>query len=104
MELVVSLATAIGILQNVGNEMFYIEFIKRTTGELRKMTCRRHVKKGVTGAGRKGWDKSSSDGLLTVYDMNKKTADKRGAFRMINLDSIVRFKVKGQEYRVDPSA
>lgn len=91
------------LLGSHDDKMFSITFEKRTNGELRDMTCRKGVKKGVTGAGRKGWDESSKKGLMTVYDMNKVDKNGRGAFRMINLDSVRRFKLNGQEYRVKRS-
>ena len=48
---------------------FSISFVKRTTGELRSMTARRGVSKGVKGVGLKY--SPSDKGLLVVFDVNK---------------------------------
>ena len=78
----------------IGSEgkIFRVEFIKRTTGELRVMYARIGVKKELTGVGQsfKPFDK----GLITVFDMDK------GEYRMINLDTVMNLKVIGQEYEV----
>ena len=71
-------------------KIFRVEFIKRTTGELRIMYARIGVKKGIKGVGQsfKPFDK----GLITVFDMDK------GEYRNINLDTVLNIKVMGQEY------
>jgi hypothetical protein len=65
--------------------IFTVEFIKRTNGALRRMTCRRGVRKGVKGVGM-SYDPLSK-GLLPVYDVEKQ------AFRMINLSDLVSLKM-----------
>ena len=68
--------------------IFSVTFIKRTTGELRTMSCRVGVTKHL-----KGGSKSFSDihkQLLTVFDMNAKS------FRSIPLEGITRLSVGGQ--------
>lgn len=65
--------------------IFTVEFIKRTDGKLRRMTCRRGVRKGVKGVGM-SYDPLSK-GLLTVYDVEKQ------AFRMINLADLISLKM-----------
>ena len=70
--------------------VFTVEFVKRTTGEWRTMTCRRGVKKGVTGVGM-AYDPLSR-GLFTVYDMQKK------AFRHINLKDLRALVMDGKRY------
>jgi len=86
-----------------GGKMFAVRFTKKD-GSIREMTCRLGVKKGVTGRGRKGWVKDTVKGygLLGVYDMNKEgeIAGKKGAFRMINLKTLINIKVSGKEYVV----
>ncbi len=70
--------------------IFHVEFIKRTTGELRKMQCRLGVKKHLKG-GSKAYD-SSAKNLLTVFDMQAK------AYRSIPLEAIQRLTVGGQTF------
>ena len=63
------------------------EFIKKD-GSLRKMVFRTQVTKGVTGEGMKY--NPSDYGLRTVFDMQKR------AFRMINLETIISIRAKGE--------
>jgi len=86
-------------------QFFSVRFTKRSNGEIRDMTARFGVKKGVSGVGRKGWkegDTAKNYGLLSVYDVNKITAegDTKGAFRMIPIENIISLKVNGEEYIV----
>jgi hypothetical protein len=85
-------------------KVFTVEFYKRTNGELRKMNCRRGVKKGVKGVGMKYDPKERN--LLTVYDMQKleEGATERGAFRMINLSDLKSLKLEGKVYSWDATA
>lgn len=66
-----------------------IVFTKKE-GTLRSMNCRLGVKKGVTGKGMRYYP--ILKGLLTVYDMGKND------FRTVNLKTIQRVKVSGEEY------
>lgn len=80
-------------IQNLVNDghIFSVTFVKRTTGELREMTCRLGVKKHL-----KGGEKSFSDkekNLLTVFDMTKQ------GYRSIPLENIVHIKINGVEYK-----
>lgn len=79
-------------LLNSEGKVFRVEFIKRSTGELRVMHARIGVSKDVKGVGL-AFDPFAK-GLLTVYDMNK------DAYRMINLDAVISLRVLGQEYKV----
>jgi hypothetical protein len=80
--------------------IFTVDFIKRTTGEMRKMNCRRGVKKGVTGEGRKFDPKAKN--LLGVFDMQVvETSGEKGAFRFINLEGLMTLKFKGEKYDWD---
>jgi hypothetical protein len=79
--------------------IFTVEFVKRTTGELRVMTARRGVKKKQTGrpnsSGTLGLGyNAKSKNLLSVYDMVKKD------YRMINCETIRKLKYKGITYHV----
>lgn len=70
--------------------IFSVEFIKRTTGELRHMVCRIGVKSHLKGGTKKFSDTEKQ--LLTVFDVQK------NAYRSIPLDQIIRVKVNGQTY------
>jgi hypothetical protein len=82
----------------VGDTIFTVEFIKRTDGTNRVMNARLGVKKGVTGAGLKF--NPTKKNLLVCYDVQKLEAGatEKGAFRMINFDSIIRIKARGIDY------
>jgi len=67
---------------------FCIEFVKRTTGELRPMLCRYGVRKYVTGVGMAF--NPNEQNLVVVWDVKKK------AYRMIPLEGVVRVKVRGE--------
>ena len=71
-------------------QIFTVEFIKRTTGELRVMNCRRGVTKHLRG-GELGYDAAVKK-LLTVYDL------KSEGYRTVPLDGLVSVKVGGQSY------
>jgi len=70
--------------------IFYVEFIKRSTGELRKMRCRLGVKKYLNG-GMRAYNPAKKN-LLGVFDM-----DARG-YRSIPLEGIRRLSVGGQHF------
>jgi hypothetical protein len=77
------------LLEETANKrIFSVTFIKRTTGEVRKMNAMRGVRKGVKGVGL-NYDAPEKN-LLTVYDM------KNQGFRSINLDSVLEFKANKQ--------
>jgi len=80
------------IIGTAGGTIFTAVFRKRTDSKFRKMVCRLHVKKGVTGRGMSYNPKERN--LLTVYDMQK------NEFRHISMDRLVLLKVKGVTYRV----
>lgn len=96
------------IKQTENGQLFTVEFIKRGDDTLRMMNCRRGVKKGVTG---KGLAFNPADyALLVVFDMQKMDPNaahnkgksleemEKGAFRMINLDSLVSLRMAGKRY------
>ena len=78
------------IRELAGGSIFYVEFIKRSTGELRKMRCRLGVEKNLTGKGM-NYDPAKHD-LLCVYDLDKE------AYRMIALESIQRITIRGETF------
>jgi len=71
--------------------IFSVLFVKKD-GTARKMTCRRGVKKGVTGKGLAY--KPSERALLPVYDMEKK------GFRMINAKTLISLTIGGERFTV----
>ena len=75
---------------------FTVEFIKRTTGELRVMTCRQGVSKGTTGRGL-AFDPSAKD-LLVVYDVRAR------GHRMINLSGLRAIKMDGSRFTIEGGA
>jgi hypothetical protein len=105
----ISLKQAVEIINGIGNgQIFSVEFVKRTTGELRKMNCRKGVKKGVNGRGR-NFDPASK-GLIGVYDMQiaSRVATLQAAgmpvkddgHRFISVEGIRSMTVGGQRYEV----
>lgn len=95
----ISKEKALELIQSTNGKIFSVKFIKRTTGEPRKMDCRTGVKKGTKGIGR-NFDPLSK-GLIGVFEMlhiNHEPDDKH--FRFINLDSLIQLKVSGTQYKV----
>lgn len=94
--------------KTASGQLFSVDFIKRGTGELRTMTARRGVKKGVKGVGM-SYNPEEHD-LLIVYDMQKldpasphnagKSQEEmqRGAFRSIDLTALVALRMEGQTW------
>lgn len=84
--------TSLQMVENARNgRIFTVEFIKRTNGELRRMVCRRGVRKNLKGTGM-AYDPLSK-ALLTVWDVQK------GAYRMINLEQLVALRMGKREFR-----
>ena len=80
------------LLQSNKNRIFSTIFIKRTTGEVRHMTCRLNVAKHLKG-GMLLFDPLSR-GLISVYDV------KNNGYRMINLETLMSIKMLGRSYDV----
>ena len=82
--------------------VFGVEFIKRTTGEIRKMNCRLDVKKYLVG-GELAYNPADYD-LIPVWDVNiAKAEGGREGYRMINCTGILSLTVGGERYEVDES-
>lgn len=79
------------IKQLVGSNIFSVVFTKKN-GDLRKLTGRLGVKKGVKGVG-KSYDVADFN-YLTVYEMSKKQ------FRTINFNTIRELTFKGNTYKL----
>jgi hypothetical protein len=82
--------SAVDIIRKSHGKFFSVEFVKRTTGEVRKMNCRTGVTLGVTGIGKafNDFDK----GLVTVWDAQI------SQFRSIPLENIIKITSKGVEW------
>jgi hypothetical protein len=72
--------------------IFSVTFVKRTTGELRKMVCRRGVKKYLAGGELKY--NAHENTLLPVYDLQKE------GYRMISCESIQELVFRGETFQV----
>ncbi len=85
-------------VEQTNGKMFQVTFIKKTTGEVRKMTCKsgvfKHSKGGVSGS-------EHCEDILGTYDMQKATElpeDQRNkAYRNIWLDSVISIKCGDRE-------
>lgn len=91
---------------------FYVEFIKKTNGEYRKMKAQRRVSVGVKNdPGTNGsWNRKNQDAehnVLTCWDSEKMVDDNvdnpknRGAHRRINLDGLICATAHGVYYDFD---
>ena len=79
---------------------FNVVFIKRTTGELRSMTCRGGVHKYTTGEGLKF--EPGKKQLIGVWEANNAEGAKEAdAYRFISIEGIKTLKAAGEEYRVE---
>ena len=74
-------------------KFFTVEFVKRTTGEIRVMNCRKGVHKGVNGNGLK-FEPMAKD-LVGVFDIPKKQ------YRFISLDEIKSVRINKKRYIVE---
>lgn len=81
-----------------GSHFFSVEFIKKTTGENRKMTCRKGVVSYTTGAGLK-YDPIEK-GLVPVWDAQIPEGG-ANAYRMISLSGLLGASIDGVDYVVD---
>jgi hypothetical protein len=82
---------AVSLINKSGGKIFTVEFVKKD-GELRKMNCRREVKKGVKGIGM-SYDPEEYS-LITVYDLQK------AEFRMINKKTLHSLSIGGKHYSI----
>lgn len=89
----INLEEAKKLLKQTDGKFFSVTFVKKD-GTLRDMTARLGVKKHLRG-GELPYDAESKN-LLPVFDVVKED------YRMIGLDTIVKMKVDGVEYVIDP--
>ena len=74
-------------------KVFGVQFVKRTTGEVRNMSARLGVRKYVTGEGLKF--SPIKKNLVPVFDMNKK------GYRMIPLDGLTSLSINKKKFEID---
>lgn len=89
---IISTAEAIALIEQSKGKMFSVEFVKRTTGEHRKMVARLGVKKHLAGG-----DAAYSfiaKGLVSVYDVQRK------GYRTIPTESISTLVIGGSTYTI----
>jgi hypothetical protein len=79
---------AIDRINAQGGKIFSVRFIKRTTGEERKMVCRLGVKSHLKG-GELAYNPAEK-ALLTVFDVQKQD------YRSINLDQLLEVSAGGE--------
>tara|TARA_Y100000296_G_C5039452_1_gene189062 strand:+ start:323 stop:643 length:321 start_codon:yes stop_codon:yes gene_type:complete len=80
--------------------VFGVEFIKRTTGEIRRMNCRLDVKKYTVG-GELPYHPADY-ALIPVWDVNLgKNGGGSEGYRMINAEGIIKLTVAGIQYEVE---
>jgi len=88
----VSPTQAMGKILSFNNGRFFsVKFVKKD-GSVRKMTCKKVVKKAINGKGAKY--NALERGYLPVYDVSKE------AYRTLNFDTLQEFKLNGIKYQV----
>ena len=85
---------AMGRILSANNGRFFSVRFWKKDGSLRKMTCKRVVKKAISGKGAKY--NALERGYLPVYDVKNK------GYRTINFNTLNRFKMDGVDYLVSP--
>jgi hypothetical protein len=93
---IVSRREAVNVIRGLEDGRFFsVTFVKRTTGEVRIMTCRQRVKKYLAG-GECAYS-FSDKGLVSVFDIQKM------AYRSIPIDGIRTIRVNDEDLEVDHS-
>lgn len=90
---VINLEQAIDLIANSKGQFFTVEFIKRTTGELRTMQCKLFIENYLKG-GEAAYNAREKN-LIHVADI------KTHGYRSINLDGLRKLKIHGEEYEVN---
>lgn len=96
------------ILSKAGDKIFAVSFTKRTTGEVRNMRARLHVKPKYElndqidtdtdhRTSKFRTDLDIQNGTLTVFEMN----GKRSSFKRVSLESVKWIQVKGVRLNFD---
>lgn len=95
------------LIQSAGNKIFGIWFTKKSSGKVRKMSCRARVFKPTYEKAPKGKDvlerksRDAENNLVTLFDVNCIRRDSnnlingRGSFKSIPMSNVKRIKVGG---------
>lgn len=83
-----SRSEAVSAIQGIRSEFFTVEFVKRTTGEYRKMNCRKGVTKHLAG-GPAAYNPNDHD-LIWVYSMDAP------GYRSIPMEGIISVATSGE--------
>ncbi len=75
------------------DKFFSVSFVKRTTGELREMVCRKGVHSHLKG-GTLSYDPAKKN-LVTVFDVQS------NGYRSISLEAIRSVKMNGNVFEVE---
>lgn len=97
------------IIESAGTSIASVHFIKRSTGELRKMSYRLHVSNPSVAQKPSGIDinrnaKDISNDQITVFSNNEIVRDEngnivgRGDWRTIPLENVVQVTIRGKRY------
>ena len=89
----ISRKQAVDLIKGSKGKVFGVQFIKRSTGEVRNMSARTGVTKYITGEGLKF--SPSKKNLIAVFDMNKQ------GYRMINLEGLTSLRLNGNVMEVE---
>jgi len=91
-------ADVIDAFKKADGSLVSITFVKRTTGDVRKMLARTGVRKGVKGVGLKFNPRNKN--LIGVYDFDKvrEGADPHKCYRFVPIDAVISMKVRGKTY------
>jgi len=89
---------ALELIRNSSGKVFGVTF-EKTNGEIRKMTARMNVKRGIKGV---GMSYNPSDlGYVTAWDMGvKEDGEVKGGYRTININKLITLKINGNQYKV----
>jgi len=82
---------AVEVIRATEGKFFGVEFIKRTTGEVRKMQARLNVKKYLKG-GTLGYNPKEKN-LVMCFDINN-------GYRAISIEGITELSANGNKYTV----
>lgn len=88
----ITTSKALKEIKNTDGKIFYAEFIKRSTGELRKMWARLGVTEYLKG-GDKPYNAEEKN-LVTVFDMKKQ------GYRSIPLENLLKLSANNNRYKV----
>ncbi len=84
-------------IDKIGNKLFSVKFIKRSTGELREMVARRKVTKHLKG-GQLNYNPKEHN-LLTVFEFKTVGSEKPAGYKCIPVENIKEIKLNGETFK-----